>query len=149
MKFLILLPFIFALSACSHSHHEIKSEARSEPVTNAPGSLKERMVELIQQEKEITEDQRNSLLALADRVTKEQAANQVLMNQSKSLLLKELLSPNYSTKRANSIANSIRNLYDKQLHVTINAMQEAKAILNRLQNREVFMNRMMESGGRL
>jgi hypothetical protein len=149
MKFLILLPFIFALSACSHSHHEIKSEARSEPVTNAPGSLKERMVELIQQEKEITEDQRNSLLALADRVTKEQAANQVLMNQSKSLLLKELLSPNYSTKKANSIANSIRNLYDKQLHVTINAMQEAKAILNRLQNREVFMNRMMESGGRL
>ena len=148
MKFLILLPLIFALSACSHSHHEIKTEAKSEPVTNAPGSLKERMVELIQQEKEITEDQRASLLALADRVTKEQAANQVLMNQSKSLLLKELLSPNYNTKKANSIANSIRKLYDKQLHVTINAMQEAKVILNRLQNREVFMNRMMDSGGR-
>ncbi|NDG85634.1 MAG: hypothetical protein EBX52_11455 [Proteobacteria bacterium] len=136
------------VSACSHNTREIRAEARSEPVTTAPGSLKDRMIELIQQDKNITPDQRESLLALAEKVTKEQAANQLLLTQSKSLLLKELLSPNYDVKKANSIARTIRKLYDKQLHVTINAMQEAKTILNRLQNREVFMNRLMENGGR-
>jgi len=151
MKFkrvLTLFSLVLFVSACAHSSREITVEAKSEPVTNAPGSLKERMIELIRNEPNITESQRSSLLALADRVSAEQAANQQLLNQKKSLLMKEILSPGYDVKRANSIAKSIRNLYDKQLHVTINAMQEAKTILNRLQNREVFMNRLMENGGR-
>jgi hypothetical protein len=151
MTFKRILPvfsIVLFASACAHSSREITAEARSEPVTNAPGALKDRMVDLIQNDPNVTESQRASLLALSDRVSAEQAASRQLLNQKKSLLMKEILSPNYDVKRANTIAKSIRNLYDKQLHTTINAMQEAKTILNRLQNREVFMNRLMDNAGR-
>ncbi len=136
------------VSGCAHNQSEIKTEAKSEPVTNVTGSLGDRMRDLIEQEKSITPEQRAALLALSERVGKQQAQNQQLINQSKSLLMKEILSPNYNSRKANAIAKTIRNLYDEKIHVTIDAMQEAKSILNRLENREVFMNRMMDGVGR-
>jgi hypothetical protein len=140
---------LITLTACSTStKREITEEAKKEPVTASHRNLTERLTDLINADTQITAEQKTALLSLVEKVSAENRELQLTINQKKSLLMKELLSPNYSRTRSKAMVSSIVSLDKKQLNNTLNALTEAKKILGKRENSEVLMERIMEAGGR-
>jgi uncharacterized membrane protein YkoI len=142
------LALTISLTSCAPSTHAIRQEAHEEPEIHHASDLKGRMAELIEKDSSITDEQKSRLMSLVDRSSAKGRELQTRMNQSKSLLMKELLSQNYSKKRADAIVHTLQRISNQQLSNTIASMEEAKEILGRRQNSEVYMDKLLEAGGR-
>ncbi|NDF16125.1 hypothetical protein EB061_12540 [bacterium] len=73
---------------------------------------------------------------------------QTLMNQKKSLLVKELLAFPYRKSRVESLKRSILKLNEERARNGLQALDQLKEVMGHQDNPQKVMDRVIEMGGR-
>jgi hypothetical protein len=120
----------------------VDREVAQENTINTQADLKSEASRIIQTTPGLTDEQRIKLGALRKTT---RAQTDALWTQSvklRSVLMKDLITTNYNENEVELIKKKIKDLEDKRLSVTFNAVEQANTILghNILKNQEPIMD---------
>lgn len=148
----ILLFAALALAGCASSPTQgsapLTQEARREPVSSSTQSLNQRLEELVEGDASLTRERKDELLAVLRRMAAKNEEILTLMNQKKSLLVKELLSQPYRKNRAESLKRSILKLNDERARNGLQALEQLKEVMGHQDNPQTVLEKVMDMGGR-
>jgi uncharacterized membrane protein len=128
----ILAGMVWILGGCASTQTEkqLDEKISQEPALNQADLAKETKTQ-IDTATGITENQRTQLTELrraTNRQTKEISEESLKL---RSVLVKELISPNYDADMVSLIEKKLRKLEDKRLSVIFNAVEKVNDILGR------------------
>ena len=137
-----------ALQGCAHSALEtrVDNEVAQESRIKTSSDLRAESAHLIQSAPNLTLDQRSKLtnLRAATEIQIDLARAQSL--KLRSVLMKDLISTHYDADEVALIKQKMRDLENKRLSVTFNAVEEANTIMGHglIENRTRMMDGFFE-----
>jgi hypothetical protein len=143
---LILLAGIATSGCASSTNKALDAKIEQEaPVANRQG-LKDEATRLIENDKDLSYDQKKQLSILRTQLS---AQLDDISGQSlklRSVLVEEVLSPNYSLGEVSLIKRRMKNLEDKRLTLIFDGVDKANSILGRkAQQHSRVMRDLLES----
>ncbi|MGZ3650201.1 MAG: hypothetical protein ACXVB9_20535 [Bdellovibrionota bacterium] len=143
---LMILAFAFAaLSACSGTQKAIDTKVAQETAVKNNADLRSEADRMIENDAALNADQKQRLTALRTSISAQTSdiAKQEL--RLRSVLVEELLSPNYSIDEVALIKKRLKKLEKQRLSLLFNGVDQANAILGHLAHtRSPMMRAMME-----
>ncbi len=100
--------------ASTPSEKALTAEARTEKPIESGKEANESLSGLIESSRELSAQEKQELSKLIDHVYQETASFDVLTNQKKTLLIKELLQAKPDRAKINALQSSIRNVQKKR-----------------------------------
>jgi hypothetical protein len=149
---LILCSAILLATGCASSSVSpsapLTREAREEPVNSSYQSLSRRLEDLVESDQALSRFRKDELLGVLRRMAERNEEIQTLMNQKKSLLVKELLAYPYRKSRVESLKRSILKLNEDRARNGLQALDQLKEVMGHQDNPQKVMDRVIEMGGR-
>jgi len=143
---LVILALAFAaLSGCSGTQKAIDTKVAQETNVHNNADLRSEADRLIENDADLNADQKQKL---ADLHTSISAQTREITKQElrlRSVLVEELLSPDYSIDEVALIKKRLKNLEKRRLSLLFNGVDQANSILGHLAHtRSPMMRAMME-----
>lgn len=139
---IIVSVFCWALAACSTQaiNKNIDHEMAATPSVQPGGPMARAMHNIIAESKELSETQKNQLLALHKHMAEFMGGNRMEMGKLKVVFMKSLLDPQVSSQKIEVLRKRILRLDRAKLNKMISSMEEAKKILGRtnIEDRRLF-----------
>ncbi len=149
---LILCSAILLATGCASSSVSpsapLTQEARREPVNSSSQSLSQRLEDLVESDSALSRSRKDELLGVLRQMAAKNEEIQTLMNQKKSLLVKELLAYPYRKSRVESLKRSILKLNEERARNGLQALDQLKEVMGHQDNPQKVMDRVIEMGGR-
>jgi hypothetical protein len=149
---LILCSAILLATGCASSSVSpsapLTQEARREPVNSSSQSLSQRLEDLVESDSALSRSRKDELLGVLRQMAAKNEEIQTLMNQKKSLLVKELLAFPYRKSRVESLKRSILKLNEERARNGLQALDQLKEVMGHQDNPQKVMDRVIEMGGR-
>ena len=127
----VVFASLLVAPGCSHSkvNQDIDSKLKNEPDFTKREEVSESARETIEDATNLTAPQKQSLLALHQRVRTEASELRHESLKLRALLVSELISPTYREDEVRQIKKRIENLDHRQLSLVFKAVDDADKIL--------------------
>jgi len=132
---------------CATGNKELNTKLSQETEVKKRSDLGQEATGLIASNPKLTNSQKTQLFALRDSVKAQMDQIQSDSLKLRAVLIREVLSPNYSSKEARLIERRMAKLDSKRTSVILNTIDEANRILGRMDelDREEFLFDLMEN----
>jgi sugar-specific transcriptional regulator TrmB len=134
------------LVSCSSPTHNVDEDLKKEPTPNGRKELGESASRLIDEAQNITSDQKARLYQLQARIRNELDVAQGESLKVRSLIVKNLISPDYQERKNRELKRRLRELEGQRLTILLNAVDDANRILgNTNQKNDRILRQMLEA----
>jgi hypothetical protein len=134
----------FSSCASQPKASEIKEQAKAEPSIESPEQMKAQLRQIVAADATVTEAERNELNNTIDATYTRAQEIDILSNQKKSLLMKELLAPKPSMPKINAIKKSLYAAQKQRIDIIMQGIDQAAKIMRVHPNsNEPVMNTFM------
>ena len=147
----LLLLLTLSISACAGSASKALDERMARvPIPASRQEVAQKADQLVSARVDLSEDQKKRLAILRSQIT---ARTDEINRQSlklRSVLIEDLLSPNYSIEEINLIKRRLQKLENDRLSLLFDGVDHATAILGRQapEHREVMQELLRQRAGR-
>ena len=147
------LSITFGIQACSHAEVDKKIDQKLSEESNVKtrSDLRGEAAKAIQADASLTDEQKARLNALRDSVRTQDEALRTQSLQLRAVLIKNLLSNDYSEKESAQLKDRIRKIEEKRVNITFDGVDKANKILGHKDitaHREIMNNFFEGSGSR-
>lgn len=126
---LTLAPFTLVSCAGHSTAQDIKQEAKQEPVIEGPDQLKTQLKAIVEADQTLTPSERYELNTIIDETYTKTHEIDVMSNQKKSLLMKELLKEKPDLKRMNGIKKELYKAQKQRTDLMMSGIDRAAKTL--------------------
>ena len=118
-------------AGCSTTSKNLDAKIAQEPAIKNRQELKDEAARLIENDKELSSEQKTRLSALRSQLSAQLDDISIQSLRLRSVLVEEILSPNYSMDEVSLIKGRLKGLEDKRLSLMFNGIDQANSILGR------------------
>lgn len=126
----------------------IASLTLSPSLSRADAELEQQLKQVIQEDTNLSPDQRTKLTSIIQDVTQKNNALQEQIRTQKVEFLKALLANPQGSKEARNLKRSLIKLHDQRLENSLKALEELKEVLGHQKNPQILFQKILDVGGR-